>query len=125
MSSDHSTAEISHFLNKWFSSVKLFTHDIKVKKVEIDVSCAMMHSTCSSPPYTIQQCCGLNISYNPQVVELLPTYYIPLLPLWSGKILRSEQWTVLHMLRIGSGLLSIPYLFRNRDTGCRFHQNNV
>ena len=40
ISSDHSTAEISHFLNKWFSSVKLFTHDLKVKKVDIDFSWA-------------------------------------------------------------------------------------
>ena len=47
ISSDHSTAEISHFLNKWCLSIKLFnnTH-LKVKKVEIDFSWALIHSTC-------------------------------------------------------------------------------
>ena len=47
ISSDHSTAEISHFLNKWCLSVKLFKNtDLKVKKVEIDFSWALIHSTC-------------------------------------------------------------------------------
>ena len=37
ISSDHSTAEISHFLNKWCLSLKLFTTmELNIKKVEID-----------------------------------------------------------------------------------------
>ena len=28
-----------------------------------------------------------SVSYNPQIVEFLLTYYMPLLPLWSGIIL--------------------------------------
>ena len=47
ISSDHSTVEISHFLNKWCLSIKLFNNtDLKVKKVEIDFSWALIHSTC-------------------------------------------------------------------------------
>ena len=47
ISSNHSTAEISHFLNKWCLSVKTFTTmELKIKKVEIDFSWAVMHSTC-------------------------------------------------------------------------------
>ena len=47
ISSDHFKAEISHFLNKWCLSVKVFTTmELKVKKVEIDFSWAMIHSTC-------------------------------------------------------------------------------
>ena len=30
-----------------------------------------------------------NIAYTPQIVEFLLTYYMPLLPLWSGIILRT------------------------------------
>ena len=47
ISSDHSTAEISHFLNKWFLSIKLFNkNELKINKVEIDFSWACIHSTC-------------------------------------------------------------------------------
>ena len=47
ISSDHSTAEISHFLNKWCSSIKLFNNtDLKVKEVVIDFSWALIHITC-------------------------------------------------------------------------------
>ena len=47
--SDHSTAEISHILNKWYLGVKLFNNtDLKVKKVEIDFSRALIHRTCST-----------------------------------------------------------------------------
>ena len=43
--SDHNTTEISHFLNKWCLSVKLFTTmELKIKKVEINFSWAMIHS---------------------------------------------------------------------------------
>ena len=47
VSSDHSTAEISHFLNIWCWSVKLFdSTDLKVKKIDIDFRSALIHSTC-------------------------------------------------------------------------------
>ena len=47
ISSDHSTAEISHFLNKWCLNAKLvISRDLKIGQVEIDYSWAMIHSTC-------------------------------------------------------------------------------
>ena len=47
ISSDHSTAEISHFLNKWCLNTKLvINRDIKIDKIEMDYSWAMIHSTC-------------------------------------------------------------------------------
>ena len=47
ISSDHGTAEISHFLNKWCLNTKLVVNsDIKIHKVEMDYSWAMIHSKC-------------------------------------------------------------------------------
>ena len=49
ISSDHGTAEISHFLNKWCLSAKLvINRDLQINKVEMDYSWAMIHSTCSA-----------------------------------------------------------------------------
>ena len=47
ISSDHGTAEISHFLNKWVLTSKLVLHKaLNITQVEMDYSWAMMHSTC-------------------------------------------------------------------------------
>ena len=45
ISSDHTTAEISHFLNKWFLTCKsIHGKSINIAQIEIDFSWAMIHS---------------------------------------------------------------------------------
>ncbi|KAI6648569.1 hypothetical protein LOD99_8049 [Oopsacas minuta] len=47
ISSDQGTAEITHFLNKWYLNSKLILHkEIFITRVEIDYSWALIHSTC-------------------------------------------------------------------------------
>ena len=47
VSSDHRTAEITHFLNKWVLTCKAVLHkDLKIGHIEMDHSWAIMHSTC-------------------------------------------------------------------------------
>ena len=47
ISSDHGTAEISHFLNKWYLNSKLVLNkEIHITRIEIDYSWAMIHSAC-------------------------------------------------------------------------------
>ncbi|KAI6651821.1 hypothetical protein LOD99_4700 [Oopsacas minuta] len=47
ISSDHGTAEITHFLNKWVLTCKAVLHkDLKIEHIEMDHSWAIMHSTC-------------------------------------------------------------------------------
>ena len=47
ISSDHTTAEISHFVNEQFLSVKLFiNNDLKINKFEIDFVWAFINRTC-------------------------------------------------------------------------------
>ena len=45
ISSDHTTAEISHFLNKWFLTCKsIHGKSLKVAQIKVDYSWAMIHS---------------------------------------------------------------------------------
>ena len=47
ISSDHGTAEITHFLNKWVLTCKVVLHkDMRIDQIEMDYSWAIMHSTC-------------------------------------------------------------------------------
>ena len=47
ISSDQGTAEITHFLNKWYLNSKLVLHkEVVISRVEMDYSWAMIHSTC-------------------------------------------------------------------------------
>ena len=47
ISSDHGTAEITHFLNKWVLTCKAILHKgLKIDQIEMDYSWAIMHSTC-------------------------------------------------------------------------------
>ena len=47
ISSDHGTAEITHFLNKWVLTCKAILHKgLNIDQIEMDYSWAIMHSTC-------------------------------------------------------------------------------
>ena len=47
ISSDHATAEITHFLNKWVLTCKITLHkDLSIDQIEMNYSWAIMHSTC-------------------------------------------------------------------------------
>ena len=47
ISIDHSSAGISHFLNKWYLNTKLvISGGLRIHKIEMDYSCAMIYSTC-------------------------------------------------------------------------------
>ena len=49
ISSDHGTAEITHFLNKWVLTSKVILHkDLNINQIEMDYSWAIMHSSCLS-----------------------------------------------------------------------------
>ena len=47
ISSDQGTAEITHFLNKWYLNSKIVLHKgLFINRVEFDYSWALIHSTC-------------------------------------------------------------------------------
>ena len=46
ISSDHGTAEITHFVNKWVLTCKPILHrGLNIDQIEMDYSWAIMHST--------------------------------------------------------------------------------
>ena len=48
ISNGHTTAEITHFLYKWFLTCKKdISKDLNIAQVEMDYSCAILHSACT------------------------------------------------------------------------------
>ena len=97
ISSDHGTAEITHFLNKWVLTCQAVLHKyLKIEHIEMDHSWAIMHSTCLafnrlSISLYLTQCWEIvnnkTTIKSDKILEYILTYYMPLLSLWSGIIL--------------------------------------